>query len=163
MTTELGSLDATAQADLVRRGELTPLELVDAAIVRIEKLNPRLNAVIHEHFERARGEARGRLPEGPFRGVPFVLKDLAGGYVKGDPLHWGTRFLRDANYRHTSTAYLVDKFRAAGLVIVGRTNVPELGAWATTESDAYGPCRNPWNLEHASGGSSGGAAAAVAS
>ncbi len=163
MADELGRLDATAQAELVRRGDATPLELVDAAIARIERLNPQLNAVIHQHFARARDEARGSLPDGPFRGVPFLLKDLAGGYAKGDPNHWGTRFLRDAGYLHPTTAYLVDKFRAAGLVIVGRTNVPELGAWATTESDAYGPCRNPWSPAHASGGSSGGAAAAVAS
>jgi amidase len=163
MRQDLADLDATGQAELVRRGELTPLELVEAAIARVEHLNPRLNAVIHEHFDRARREARERLPDGPFRGVPFLLKDLAGGHAAGDPYHWGTRFLRDAGYRHSTTAYIVDKFRRAGLVIVGRTNVPELGAWATTESDAYGPCRNPWNLDHASGGSSGGAAAAVAS
>jgi len=163
MIEHLSDLDATAQADLVRRGEVTPLELVEAAITRIERLNPRLNAVIHEHYDRARAEARGTLPDGPFRGVPFLLKDLAGGHAAGDPYHWGTRFLRDAGYRHRTNAYLVDKFRRAGVVIVGRTNVPELGAWATTESDAYGPSRNPWSLEHASGGSSGGAAAAVAS
>jgi amidase len=163
MREELADLDATAQAALVRRGDVTPIELVDAAIARIERLNPRLNAVIHEHFERARGEARGTLPDGPFRGVPFLLKDLAGGHAAGDPYHWGTRFLRDVGYRHPTSAYVVDKFRQAGFVVVGRSNVPELGAWATTESDAYGPCRNPWNLEHTSGGSSGGAAAAVAS
>src|SRR5262249_61461245 len=145
-------------AALVRKGDVQPIELVDAAIDRIERLNPRLNAVIHEHFERARSEARGTLPDGPFRGVPFLLKDLAGGSSAGDPFHWGTRFLRDVGYRHPTSAYVVDKFRKAGLVVVGRSNVPELGAWATTESDAYGPCRNPWNLEHASGGSSGGAA-----
>jgi amidase len=160
---ELADLDATAQARLVQRGDLTPIELVDAAIARIERLNPRLNAVIYEHFERARREARGALPDGPFRGVPFLLKDLAGGAAAGDPYTWGTRFLRDADYRHPTSSYIVEKFRRAGLVVVGRSNVPELGAWATTESDAYGPCRNPWNPEYASGGSSGGAAAAVAS
>ncbi len=163
MRDDVADLDATAQAELVRRGDATPLELVDAAIARIERLNPRLNAVIHEHYDRARAEARGPLPDGPFRGVPFLLKDLAGGHAAGDPHHWGTRFLRDVGYRHPTTAYVVEKFRRAGLVVVGRTNVPELGAWATTESDAYGPSRNPWNLEHTSGGSSGGAAAAVAS
>ncbi len=163
MGDDLAALDATAQAELVRRGDATPLELVDGAIARIERLNPKLNAVIHEHFDRARAEARGTLPDGPFRGVPFLLKDLAGGHAAGDPHHWGTRFLRDAGYRHPTTAHIVEKFRRAGLVVVGRTNVPELGAWATTESDAYGPCRNPWSLDHASGGSSGGAAAAVAS
>jgi amidase len=160
---DLWKLDATAQAELVRARRITPLELVDAAIARIERLNPTLNAVIHEHFERARREARGTLPDGPLRGVPFLLKDLGGGYAKGDPLYWGTRFLRDADYRAPTSAYLVDKFRRAGLVIVGRTNVPELGAWATTEPASFGPCRNPWNPAYTSGGSSGGAAVAVAS
>ena len=160
---ELSTMDAVAQAELVRRRELTPLELVDAAIARIELVNPTLNAIIHEHFERARTQAAGKLPEGPFRGVPFLLKDLAGGSLKGDPNNWGTRFLRDANYRASSTSYLVEKFLKAGLVVVGRTNVPELGAWTTTEPEAYGPTRNPWDITRSSGGSSGGSAAAVAS
>ena len=159
---EIGDLDATGQADLVRRGEVSPLELVDEAIGRIERLNATLNAVIHQHFERARAQALGNLPDGPFRGVPFLLKDLGGGNLKGDPIHWGTRFLRDAGYRSPTTSYLVEKFLQAGLVIVGRTNVPELGAWTTTEPEAYGPTRNPWDKTRSSGGSSGGAAAAVA-
>ncbi|HKF28855.1 MAG TPA: amidase family protein [Candidatus Binataceae bacterium] len=160
---ELSTMDAVAQAELVRSREVTPVELVDAAIARIEKVNPTINAVIHKHFERARAQAAGKLPEGPFRGVPFLLKDLAGGNLKGDPNNWGTRFLRDANYRAPSTSHLVEKFLKAGLVIVGRTNVPELGAWATTEPEAYGPTRNPWDITRSSGGSSGGSAAAVAS
>src|SRR5688572_3216934 len=159
---EIGDRDAMGQAEAVRRGEVTPRELVDEAIRRIERLNPRLNAVIHEHFDRARAEAEGPLPDGPFRGVPFLLKDLASGNRAGDPIHWGTRFLRDVDWRARSTSHLVDKFLRAGLVIVGRTNVPELGAWTTTEPEAYGPTRNPWNPAHSSGGSSGGAASAVA-
>jgi amidase len=159
-TPELAELDATDQAALVRKGEVSALELVEAAIERIERLNPELNAVIHEHFERAREQARGSLPDGPFRGVPFLLKDLAGGNAKGDPCHWGTRFLRDADFRSPTTSYLVEKFWRAGLVVVGRTNVPELGAWTTTEPEAYGPAHNPWNPAHSTGGSSGGAAAA---
>jgi amidase len=159
---EIAKLDATGQAGLVRRGEVSAEELVRAAIERIEKLDPQLNAVIHRHFDRALAEVRTGLPDGPFRGVPFLLKDLGAGHVAGDPCHWGTRFLRDANYRAATTAYLVERFRAAGLVVVGRTNVPELGAWATTEPEAYGPTRNPWNPAHSSGGSSGGAAAATA-
>ncbi|HTY19873.1 MAG TPA: amidase family protein [Myxococcota bacterium] len=155
-------LDAVGQAELVRRGALSPPELLELAIARIEKRNPALNAVIHEHFERARREAAGTLPDGPFRGVPFLLKDLGVGNRAGDPIHWGTRFLRDAGYRAPTTSYLVEKFRAAGLVIAGRTNVPELGAWTTTEPAAYGPTRNPWDASRSSGGSSGGAAAAVA-
>lgn len=156
-------LDATAQAEAVRKGEVTPLELVELAIARIEKLDPRLNAVIHRSFDRARQEAKGTLPDGPFRGVPFLLKDLAAGNRAGDPLHYGTRFLRDAGYTAPTTSYLVEKFLAAGLVVVGRTNVPELGAWTTTEPESTGPTRNPWNTDHSCGGSSGGAAAAVAS
>jgi amidase len=155
-------LDATGQAELVRNGELSAAELVDLSIAQIEKWNPQVNAVIHEHFERARREAAGPLPEGPFTGVPILLKDLGAGHAEGDPLHWGTRFLKDAGHRAASTSYLVAKLRAAGFVVVGRTNVPELGIWLTTEPSAYGPTRNPWNLERSSGGSSGGAAAAVA-
>jgi amidase len=160
---EYASHDALGLAALVEAGEVTASELVETAIGLIEDLNPTLNAVIHESYERARREAAGSLPRGPFRGVPFLLKDLAGGNRAGDPHHWGTCFLRDVDYRAPTSSYLVEKFDAAGVVVVGRTNVPELGAWATTESQAYGPCRSPWNPDHASGGSSGGAAAAVAS
>jgi amidase len=155
-------MDATAQAEAVRRGDVTPLELVEAAIARIERLDPQLNAVIHRHFDRAREEAQGPLPDGPFRGVPFLLKDLAAGNRAGDPIHWGTRFLKDAKFRARTTSNIVRRFEATGLVVVGRTNVPELGAWSITEPDAYGPTRNPWNTDHSAGGSSGGAAAATA-
>ncbi len=102
------------------------------------------------------------LPDGPFRGVPILLKDLGCGHAQGDPIHWGTRFLRDADHRAPSTSYLVAKLRAAGFVVVGRSNVPELGVWLTTEPEAYGATRNPWDLARSCGGSSGGAAAAVA-
>jgi len=155
-------LDATAQAELVKKGDVSPLELVDAVIERIEKINPKINAVIHTHFERARDQAKTALPDGPFRGVPFLLKDLGNGNLKGDPIYWGTRFLKEANFLAPSTSYLVEKFLAAGLIVIGRTNVPELGAWTTTEPESYGPSRNPWNLNHSTGGSSGGSAAAVA-
>ena len=157
---ELAKLDATAQAEMVRRGDAKPVELVQAAIDRIERLNPQLNAVIHKRYQRALDEARGSIPDGPFRGVPFLLKDLGAGNLAGEPIHWGTRFLKDAGYCAKTTSHLVNKFRAAGLVVVGRTNVPELGAWSTTEPASYGPTRNPWNPAHSSGGSSGGAAAA---
>jgi amidase len=162
-TSEYASHDALGLAALVASGAISALELVETAIAAIGDLNPTLNAVIHESYGRARAEARGDLPDGPFRGVPFLLKDLACGNRAGDPIHWGTRFLRDADFLAKTSSYLVDKFEQAGLVVVGRSNVPELGAWATTESEAYGPCRNPWNPDHNSGGSSGGAAAAVAS
>jgi amidase len=159
---ELHELDATAQAELVKKKEVSPLELVDVAISRIEEINPKINAVIHKHFDRAREQANGELPDGPFQGVPFLLKDLGGGNLKGDPIYWGTRFLKDVDFRADSTAYLVAKFLSAGLVVLGRTNVPELGAWTTTEPESYGPSLNPWNVNHSTGGSSGGSAAAVA-
>ncbi|MEN8181933.1 MAG: amidase [Myxococcota bacterium] len=162
ITEQVAGLDATAQAELVRLGDVSSRELVEGAIERIERLNPQLNAVIHKLYDRARRVAEGSLPDGPFRGVPFLFKDLGGGDSEGDPCHLGTRFLRDAGWKAPGTSFLVRRFREAGLVDVGRTNVPELGAWTTTESEAYGPTRNPWSPGHSSGGSSGGSAAAVA-
>jgi len=163
VTDDLASLDATAQAELVRSGEVTPLELVDAAIVRIEKLNPELNAVIHPAFDKARvAAASPDLPDGPFRGVPFLIKDILC-TVAGEPYHDGMRFLKDLNWTASVDSFLARKFRAAGLVSLGRTNAPELGILPTTEPVAYGPTRNPWNTDHSTGGSSGGSAAAVAS
>src|SRR5262245_40545973 len=159
---DLSSLDATAQAALVRRGELSPRELVEAAVARLERLNPQLNAVIHPALERARAAAASRdLPDGPFRGVPFLMKDL-GGAEAGAPCHCGMRFLRDAGWTEREDAYLTRRFRDAGMISLGRTNTPELALLPTTEPEAYGPTRNPWSLAHSAGGSSGGAAAAVA-
>jgi len=154
-------LDATAQADQVRRGDVSPLELVDAAITRIEKLNGELNAVIHPLFERARTTARAALPDGPFRGVPIVLKDLDG-YLAGAPYHAGNKLLKEIGYTATTTSYLFAKLEAAGFVITGKANTPELGLQPVTEPEAYGPARNPWNTAHSPGGSSGGSASAVA-
>jgi amidase len=153
-------LDATAQAELVAGGEVSPAELVDAAIARIERLDPAVNAVIHPRFERARAEAP-HAATGPFRGVPMVLKDLTVRSA-GDPYHAGTRALKNLGYVSDHDSYLTQKFRAAGFVVVGRTNVPELGSTITTEPVAWGPARNPWNLDRSTGGSSGGSAAAVA-
>jgi len=158
---DVGLLDATAQAELVHNGDLTPLELVDAAIERIEALNPQLNAVIHELFEEGREAARGELPDGPFRGVPFLLKDL-GAALAGQPFHLGMRALKEADFRIPVDTVLGSRFRDAGLVTIGKTNLPELGILPTTEPDAYGPSRNPWNTDYSTGGSSGGSAAAVA-
>jgi amidase len=161
MSDPLGHLDATALAELVRRGEVTPLELVDAAIARIEELDPHLNAVIHRQFERARDDAV-RVPiDGPFAGVPFLFKDL-GCEEAGEPHHQGMRALRDARWQATADSELARTFRAAGLIPLGRTNVPELALMGTTEPDAYGPTHNPWDLGRSPGGSSGGSAAAVA-
>lgn len=154
------SLDATAQADLVRRKEVKPLELVDAAIARVERLNPRLNAVIAQWFDEARELARGPLPEGPFTGVPFLLKDLIAAY-EGKKLTSGSRFFADMVAPHDSE--LTQRYKRAGLVILGKTNLPEFGIICTTEPQLFGPARNPWNPSYTTGGSSGGSAAAVAS
>ncbi len=163
MESELSTLDATGQAELVRNGEITPLELVDAAINRVEKVNDELNAVIHPLFEKARATAGGAdLADGPFRGVPIVIKDLDG-YSAGDPLHLGNDLLKRVGYVADHDSSLFAKLRSAGFVVIGKTNTPELGLMPTTESAAYGPARNPWNTAHGTGGSSGGSGAAVAS
>jgi amidase len=152
-------LDATAQAELVRRGEVSPKELTEAAIARIEAVNPRLNAVIRDRFDAARLEAEGDLPDGPFRGVPILFKDL-GCMVEGEPTAFGLGPLRELAMPVTS--YLAEQFRAAGFIALGRTNAPELGTTVTTEPRSFPPARNPWDPGHSTGGSSGGSAAAVA-
>ena len=162
MSGDLARLDATAQAEMVRSGEASPLELVEAAIARTEALNPELNAVIHPLFDEAREAAEGDLPDGPFRGVPFMLKDL-GAALAGQPFHLGMRYLKDRDFRIPVDTYLGQRFRDAGFVTIGKTNTPELGILPTTEPQAYGPTRNPWDTGRSSGGSSGGSAAAVAS
>jgi amidase len=158
---DLAKLDATGQADLVRRGEVTPLECVDAAIARIETLNPTLNAVITERFDAARAEAKADAIDGPFRGVPFLLKDLAC-TMAGEPSYDGMRVAKDAGYVATQDSNLVRRYRNAGFIVVGRTNSPELGLMATTEPVSFGPTHNPWDTSRTPGGSSGGSAAAVA-
>lgn len=154
-------MSATEQAALVRSGEVSPLELVDDAINRIEKLNGELNAVIIERFDKARAEARGDLPDGPFRGVPMVLKDLDGASA-GDPHHCGMKWLKDIGWSESEDATSVAHLRATGGVFLGKTNCPELGLVPTTEPESYGPSRNPWDTTRSTGGSSGGTAAAVA-
>jgi amidase len=161
MSDAFAGIDATALAELVRGREVTPLDLVDASIARIEALDPQLNAVIHRQFDRARDDAAGPLPDGPFTGVPFLFKDL-GGEEAGEPHHQGMRALRDAGWRAPADSELARVVRAAGVIPLGRTNVPELALMGTTEPDAYGPTRNPWDLGRSPGGSSGGSAAAVA-
>lgn len=159
MTTPLP--DATELAALVRAGTASSAELVDDAIARIERLDPRINAVIHERFDRARAEAAAELPDGPFRGVPFLVKDL-GCEMAGEPHSMGNRALKDADHRATEDSFLYESIRGAGFVTLGRTNTPELGGTITTEPEAFGPSRNPWNTDHSTGGSSGGSGAAVA-
>jgi amidase len=156
---DLMRLDAIAQAELVRSGEVQPIELVEAAIAKIERLNPKLNAVVTPMFETARDVARGPLPDGPLSGVPLLLKDLLAEYA-GAPMAEGSRYLKDYVSPHDSE--LVARYKRAGLVVVGKTNTPEFGLKPTTEPELFGPTRNPWNLGHTPGGSSGGSAAAVA-
>jgi len=158
----LWKLDATAQAALVRARQVTATELVEAAIARIEALNPRINAVITPMFDVARQQARdGDYGAGPFAGVPMLLKD-ASIEVEGAPYYLGTRLLRDIGYRSQRTTELARRFRRAGFIFIGKTNVPELSSDITTEPEAFGPTRNPWDLTRSAGGSSGGSAAAVA-
>src|SRR4051812_42235897 len=158
-------LDATAQAELVARGDASPVELVDAAIARIDALNPALNAVIHERYERARAEAAA-MPaaapvDAPLHGVPFLVKDAVC-HTAGDPYHCGMRLLKRLQWTEPNDTWLAARFRAAGFVFVGKTNTPELATSVTTEPLAYGAAHNPWDLSRSTGGSSGGSAAAVA-
>ena len=125
-------------------------------------MNGDLNAVVTERFERALEDAAGEIPDGAFRGVPFILKDLWTASAD-EPMHLGNKALKDANYISPIESDLARRYREAGFIVVGRSNTPEFGLVGTTEPESYGPCRNPWNTDFGTGGSSGGAAAAVAS
>lgn len=151
--------DGLGLAELVTIKQVTPAELVEAAIARIERYNPILNAVVYKGFDDARARATGVLPNGPFRGVPFLIKDLAMP-VAGWPRTSGSRFARDVV--DTEDGGLTARYRDAGVIPIGKTNTPEYGITGTTESAHLGPCRNPWNTGHIAGGSSGGSASAVA-
>ncbi|CAN5440983.1 amidase family protein [soil metagenome] len=151
--------DGVALGQMVAKGEVTPLELVDAAIERIERHNGTLNAVVHTAYDEARERAKGPLPDGPFKGVPFLIKDL-GMPVAGWPRTSGSKFAR--HIVDSEDGGLTRRYRESGVVPLGKTNTPEYGITGTTESALLGPCRNPWNPAHISGGSSGGAASAVA-
>jgi amidase len=157
---DFADYDGLALAKLVKDRAVTPLELVDAAIERIERHNGQLNAVVHKAFDEARAVARGPLPKGPFEGVPFLIKDL-GLKVKGWPRTSASHYAAVASDDEDSE--LVRRYRATGVVLVGKTNTPEFGIPGVTQSEMLGPCRNPWNTDHVSGGSSGGAASATAS
>jgi amidase len=163
MTDALAALDATAQADIVRRGDASPIELVDAAIARIEQIDDTLNAVVLRRFDEARAEAKALEADddAPWRGVPFLTKDLACP-TAGEPHTDGMRALKEAGWVARETSSLATRFRRAGLVNLGRTNSPELGLVPTTEPVAWGATRNPWDPTRSPGGSSGGSAAAVA-
>lgn len=158
---ELWKLDACGQADLLRKREVTPAELVQTAIARIEQLNPRVNAVVTRLFDRALAQVSRGIPAGPFGGVPMLLKDFLC-ETAGDSYYEGSRFLRGLDWHSPADSSLARRFRQAGFVILGKTNVPEFAASATTEPAAFGPTLNPWNPERSAGGSSGGSAAAVA-
>jgi amidase len=156
----LAFLDATDLAQLIKRKEIQAYELVEFTIQRIEKINLKLNAVVTPMFDEARKAARGPIPDGPFAGVPFLIKDLIASY-QGVRMTFGTKNLQ--NYIADHDSELVRRYKKAGFITVGKTNTPELGLMPTTESRLLGPCRNPWNLNRTPGGSSGGSAAAVAS
>ena len=156
---DLAFLDATAQAELVLKKEVTPAELVEATIERIDRLNPELNAVVTPMYDLAREAAKADLGDGPFAGVPFLLKDLGATYG-GVRQTLGSKFGEDNISARDSE--LVIRQKRAGLICVGKTNTPEFGLLPTTEPSPFGPTRNPWNTERSTGGSSGGSAAAVA-
>ncbi|HEV8439233.1 MAG TPA: amidase, partial [Methylomirabilota bacterium] len=151
--------DALGLAELVRRGKVAPAELLEAAIERVEARNPRVNAVIMKLYDYGRRAIAEGLPDGPFRGVPFLMKDLTAS-IGGVRMTRGSRFFADAPPPAADSEH-VRRLKQAGLVIFGRTNTCELGLSLTCEPQLYGPTRNPWDPSRISGGSSGGAAAAV--
>lgn len=151
--------DGLGLAELVRKGEVQPAELAEEAIRRIEQVNPQVNAVIEKMYDQARKTATNDLPDGPYRGVPFLIKDIMTDYA-GVPSRRSSRFLN--HYVPERDSEIVRRYKAAGLVILGKTNTPEFGLLPVTEPELFGPTNNPWDLTRNSGGSSGGAAAAVA-
>ncbi len=157
---EYRNYDALGLAELIKKKKISASELLEEAISRIEELNPILNAVITPMYDIAREYAKGDIPRGPFTGVPFLLKDIMTAY-KGVPMSSGSRALKD--YCPDYDSEMTVRFKKAGLNIAGKTNTPEFGLMGITEPELFGPTRNPWNTGHTPGGSSGGAAAAVAS
>ncbi|KRQ10007.1 amidase [Bradyrhizobium manausense] len=155
---EYSNYDGLGLADLIRRKDVTPEELLDEAISRTEKIDPEINAVVIKHYDFAKRQISEGLPEGPFTGVPFLLKDIA--TLTGTRTTYGSSAYREYVADHNST--IVERVLKTGVTIFGKTAVPEFGALGTTESRLHGPTRNPWNLAYSAGGSSGGAAAAVA-
>ena len=158
--------DGVELAHLVHQGKASPVELLEDAISRANKLNPSLNAIIHRLDEQARTNAKRmsdqKAPENAsLWGVPFLTKDLTV-MTEGDPYHAGNVALRDSDHRAEHTTHLATMFERLGLINFGRTNTPEFGLTVTTEPVSHGPTKNPWNLDYSTGGSSGGSAAAVA-
>jgi amidase/6-aminohexanoate-cyclic-dimer hydrolase len=155
---EYGSYDGVGLAELVRNKQVSASELLDEAIARTAKIDPQINAVVVKHYDYAQRQIDNGLPDGPFTGVPFLLKDLD--ILEGTRTTSGASIYKDNVADHTST--LAQRFLNAGVTIFGKSSSPEFGLLPTTESRLFGPTRNPWNLAHSSGGSSGGAGAAVA-
>jgi len=155
---EYSNYDGLGLAELIKKKQVKPAELVEAAIQRIERHNPQLNAVVFKAYDEAHARTKTKLT-GVFAGVPMLLKDILGN-KKGWPTRSGARFVPPAPSPFDAT--LVLRFEAAGLIPLGKTNVPEFGLVPFTEPKLYGPARNPWKLDHSTGGSSGGSAAAVA-
>ena len=151
--------DAVSLAALIAKRQVSAGEVLESAIARAEQVNPAINAIVHKECERARRAVAAGLPEGPLKGVPFLIKDL-GFFETGEPATFGSRLFTDFVADH-ETAY-VTRCKGAGLVFIGRSSSPEFGLNPNTEPRLYGSCHNPWNLEYSAGGSSGGSAAAVA-
>ena len=150
--------DATALGRLIAKGEVSAEEVLETAIARAEKVNPAINAIVHKQYDQARRAVAAGPANGPLKGVPFLIKDLAF-FERGEPATFGSSLFAEFVADHDS-AY-VRRCKAAGLVFIGRSSSPEFGLSPNTEPRLYGSCRNPWNLAHSAGGSSGGAAAAV--
>lgn len=164
---EYVTYDGLGLAELVRKKEVKPCELVGLAIKQIEEHNPKINAVIHTLFDKAMTLSKGKLPKGPFTGVPFLIKDY-GAELAGEPMYKGNRFrydqvINNSKYVSEHDSELVSRYKQAGLIILGKTNTPEYAGSTTTEPVLFGACNNPWDLTRTTGGSSGGSAAAVAS
>lgn len=159
MLTEYETFDATAVAEMVRSGDVSATEVFEAALARIAILEPHLNTIVHPHYDLAKADIDAGLPDGPFTGVPFLIKNT-GIAVKGMKMSTGSRLFQD--HTDQSDCTLAARYRAAGIVILGKSNTPEFALSFATEPRSHKPTRNPWNLEHSPGGSSGGSAAAVA-
>lgn len=157
--TDYGKVDGLGLADLVRRKKISPAELVEEAIKRIEAHNPKLNAVVLPLYERARKMAKGRLPEGPFKGVPFLMKDLLSS-LKGVPTSSGNKLWKSIPAKVDTE--LARRWENSGVIVLGKTNTPEFGLTPYTEAGTLGPAHNPWDTTRSPGGSSGGSGAAVA-
>ena len=156
---EYGNYDGLGLAELVRKKKISPAELVEEAIQRIETHNPKLNAVINKLYERARNTAKSDLPDSPFKGVPFLMKDLMA-TLEGIPTSMGNKLWK--NIPAKTDSELARRWLGSGAIVVGKTNTPEFGLTPYTESETFGPARNPWDTTRTPGGSSGGSGAAVA-